>query len=316
MNNAKHFIRVRVASTAIFWGILLFLSSQPVLAGTVSHGTLAYGGLTRTYRLYVPSDLPSRSPLPLVLILHGGLGTGDQVASKTNFDSLAQKEGFLAAYPDAMNRHWNDGRKDPQATFAHAKVDDVGFISALIDALSIQFPVDARRVYATGVSNGGMMCHRLAFQLTNRLAAIGPVVASIPADLASSKIPDIPIPAIIFNGTADPLVPWKGGNVVRDRGKVISVADTVAFWVKHNGCNSTPLKTQMPDISKEDGTHVWCDTYVNALNKPTVVFYGIQDGGHNWPGADATYGFLNRGRLNRDIDATQLIWAFFKTHPK
>ena len=316
MHTPEHDFKILTTITFIFLGGFLFFADPPALAGTISHGTLAHGGLTRTYRLYVPSNIPARSPLPLVLILHGGFGTGDQVASKTKFEPLAEKEGFLAVYPDAVNRHWNDGRNDPQATTSHATIDDVGFIAALIDKLSTQFPVDAHRIYATGVSNGGMMCHRLAFQLINRLAAIGPVVASIPVDLTPVTLPAIPMPVILFNGTADQLVPWEGGNVASKRGKVISVANTVTFWVKHNGCNPIPTKTYLPDTTPEDGSQVWSETYVNALNKPTVVFYGIQNGGHHWPGAGPTLGLLERGHINRDIDATHLIWAFFKSHTR
>ena len=309
-------VRSRYALFISYLSILMLLMSTRAFAGMISNDSLEHNKLTRTYRLYIPWKTIPQKPVPLVLVLHGGLGNGNRIAAQTHFDTLADAEGFLVVYPEAIDRHWNDGRKDPQANPEHAKVDDVGYIALLMDKLSVKFPIDKHRIYAVGVSNGGMMCHRLAFQLPDRLAAVGAVSASIPEDLTPVSMPDITVPIILFNGTADPLILWNGGTVARDRGKVIPVKDTVDFWVKHNKCNPTPTTTRIPDSNPDDHTQVWRDTYADTSGNPLVVFYGIQEGGHHWPGGGTGQKVLNLGYVNRDINATTLVWDFFKTHTK
>ncbi len=207
--------------------------------GTVCR-SIDFDGLTRTFRLYVPGPDAPR-PLALVFVLHGGGGTGIGMARMTGdaFHGLAERGGAIIVYPDGVDRQWNDGRRDFN-TRAHSEdIDDVGFISRLIDRIAEEHALDLDRVYATGISNGGMMSFRLGCGLSQRLAAIAPVVANMPVDLMRDCAPARPVSVLVTNGTEDPLIPFEGGHVVsprRSRGLVTSADDSLAFWARHNGC--------------------------------------------------------------------------------
>ncbi len=260
-------------------------------------------GVLREYRLHVPRRLSS--PAPLLIVLHGGGGNARQIERFTGFSRLADREGFMVVYPQGINRQWNDGRSFEDSGTA----DDVGFIAALIDHLVAAQSVDPARVYATGISNGGFMSYRLGCQLSDRIAGIAPVAATLSEDLAADCAPLRPLPVMMVNGTADPLVPYDGGVVSlpggRSRGQIRSAEVTAAFWAAHNGCDSTPLQAPLPDgstveISQYDG----CDA--------PVVLYTIRNGGHTWPGAAQYLPVRLIGGTNRDMNATEAIWSFFK----
>ena len=168
--------------------------------------TLVYQGLTRQYFLYVPDRVPL--PAPLVFVLHGGGGTAAQLREHAGFDALADAHGFIVVYPDGMDHAWNDG-----APFRESDVDDVGFIAALIDAVSAEQPIDPARVYASGISNGGFMSLHLACVLPERFAAVAAVTAGLrPFDEVPCPT-TLPVGVLVMNGTADPLVPYDGGTV-------------------------------------------------------------------------------------------------------
>jgi len=168
------------------------------------------GGLQRTYSVHIPNSYDKTSPTPLVISLHGGGGTGQGMNKLTNFDSIADAENFIVIYPDGFEKHWNDGRNVQRYRTQAQNIDDVGFISALIDNISNEVNIDAKRVYVTGISNGAMMSHRLGCELSQKIAAIAPVAGNIPANMASVWSPSRPVSVLIINGTDDPLVPWAG----------------------------------------------------------------------------------------------------------
>jgi len=270
-------------------------------------GTLQSGGITRTYVLHVPNQLPS-APAPLVIALHGGGLSGAQMERTSGFNTPADRDGFFVVYPDGVNHAWNDGR-------LNANVDDVGFMKDLVGELASQYQIDTTQVFATGASDGGMMCQRLANEWTEGLAAVAPVIASIPENMASVWAPSMPIPILMINSTDDPFVPWDGGNVAYfGRGRVISILDTVAFWVQHDLCDPSPVTTWLPDIHPNDGTRVWKDQYTPIAGGAEVIFYGIQGGGHTWPGGPKNQLNFLLGKVSQDISATEIIWSFFKSH--
>ncbi len=176
----------------------------------VTNGWLTHDGRERTYALYTPPQ-PSAS-MPLLIALHGGGGRGSGMIHITygGFNRLAERETFVVVYPDGVDKRWNDGRGLTEWRAHRERVDDVGFIAALIDQISAEQPIDRRRVYVTGISNGGMMSYRLACELGDRIAAIAPVVAALPAHL-SGCVPPHAMPIILMNGTDDPLIPYQGG---------------------------------------------------------------------------------------------------------
>ncbi len=285
-------------------------------AGTDRAGSIVHGGLTRTYLLHMPAGFDQARQWPLVFVLHGGGGDGAKVTKLTGFGSKADSAGFIVCCPDAVNNHWNDGRQVRRFKSQREGVDDVGFIAALIDRFAKDMNVDRRRVYATGISNGGMMCHRLACELSDRIAAIAPVAAALPEPLANSARPSRPMPVLVINGTKDPLVPFEGGGVglYHKRGEVLSVARTVGFWVAADSCGPKPETTEIPDVDPHDGITVVRERYSGGRDSSEVILYRVEGGGHTWPsGARRVARF---GKTARDIDATEAIWEFFNRHER
>ncbi|MEO0085035.1 MAG: PHB depolymerase family esterase [candidate division WOR-3 bacterium] len=274
--------------------------------------SLEFGGRKRTYLLHLP-DMTADYARPLVFVLHGGGGSGRAVARLTGFSRLADSVGFIAAYPDAVERHWNDGRGVKRFLAQREEVDDVGFISALIDTLVRQFGLDPTRVYAAGMSNGAMMCHRLGLELSDRVAAVAPVAGNLPVKLAERR-PTRPVSVLAINGTDDPLVPFEGGGVGRivKRGKVLSTAKTVGFWVERNGCASVPDTSWVDDADPQDGIRVARAVHSGGRDGSEVVLYTVFGGGHTWPQGAARPGHY--GRTARDFSATEEIWRFFERH--
>src|SRR3970040_1470534 len=148
--------------------------AAPVGVSRTVARTMRFGGLERTYLLHVPGGFPQGRPAGLVFVLHGGGGTGRNMERMTRFSELADREGFIAVYPDAVERNWNDGRDAPNIRAQQENVDDVGFIGALIALLTREFGIDPRRVHSTGISNGAFMSQRLAGELRGRSAARWP----------------------------------------------------------------------------------------------------------------------------------------------
>lgn len=274
--------------------------------------SLEFGGRRRTYLLHLP-DMTADYARPLVFVLHGGGGSGRVVARLTGFSRLADSVGFIVVYPDGVERHWNDGRGVKRFPAQRDEVDDVGFIAALIDTLVRQCGADPARVYAAGMSNGAMMCHRLGLELADKLAAVAPVAGNLPVKLADRK-PRRPIPVLAINGTDDPLVPFEGGGVGRiiKRGKVLSTAKTVRFWVEHNGCSAEAATTWLEDAVPDDGIRVARAVYAGGREGAEVVLFTVFGGGHTWPqGAQRPDHF---GRTARDFSASEEIWRFFERH--
>ncbi len=279
--------------------------------------SIVSGGIERTYRVHIGSFYDRSIPIPLVIALHGGGGNSWGMTRLTGFNALADKENFIVVYPDGFERHWNDGR-GVQWKAQVENVDDVGFISSLIERLSDELNIDASRVYVTGISNGGMMSHRLGCELSQKIAAISPVASNIPVNMASVWSPSRPVPILIINGTADPLERWEGGEIRLGRrtfGVVLSVADTVKFWVEKNQCSSPPVITQLPDKDPSDGTTVRTEAYGDCQDSAEVVLYAIEGGGHIWPGGSQYLPEAIIGKTSQEFNASEVIWQFFKEHP-
>ena len=291
--------------------------SEKSIPSGLSFHTIMHNGEKRTYYLSVPQGSMSSRPLPLVLVFHGGHANGEKMAEITQMHLLGMRAGFAVAYPEAIttDRVWNDGR----STTASA-TDDIAFVRALIDQLVKQHNIDERRIYATGASNGGMFSLRIGCDLSDRIAAIAPVVANMPVDLITNCKPRRPISTMIFNGTRDSLMPFTGGEVAglkilgRGKGDVVSADATVSFWRKINSCTSTPTLEQLPDRSPGDGTRVTEFRWSPCWGETEVIHLVVEGGGHTWPGSSATPTLRKSGVTSQDISATKLIWEFFKRH--
>ena len=279
-------------------------------------GSLEHGGFERQYLLYVPSGIAERAtPRPLLIVLHGGGGTARGMLRLTNgrFNELADEHGFFVVYPQGVGRAWNDGRAEPTSRAHMQRIDDVAFIDALIDRLSGEYPIDARRVFSTGISNGGLMSFRLACRAEPRVRAIAPVTASLPLAIADQCDRGAGVALALLNGTDDPLVPYDGGAIRafgRDRGEVLSTGETIAIWIARNGCDDEPERSMRAD-SSDDGTRVETISYRECRSRAPVILYRVVGGGHTWPGGRQYLGERRIGRTSRDIDACDEIWTFF-----
>jgi polyhydroxybutyrate depolymerase len=274
-------------------------------------------GQQRTYLLHVPGNLPTDRPVPLVFVFHGGGGDGAGIERMTRFSDLADREGFIVVYPDGLWKNWNDGRA-PNVSRAHREnVDDIGFVSALIDAVSMDYRIDPKRIFATGISNGGIFSHYLGANLSSRIAAIAPVSGGIAEPFSDRFKPENPVSVFIIQGTDDPLVPFHGGGIVRGRrGRIIDTDEAVRLWTQRDGCKPEPRAGTLPDADRRDRCTVKWYSWSRGRENTEVKLFVIQGGGHTWPGGAQYLPALIVGRVCRDFNATEAIWEFFKNHPR
>lgn len=301
------------------------LISAPVTAGNDQKASFIHNGLKRTYNFYIPSSYNKSERIPLVIVLHGRGSNGWSMTVLTHkgFNKLADKDGFIVVYPDGIELNWNDGRMDEEANDrAHREnIDDVGFISALIDTMIQDYNIDPGRVYVTGISNGAIMSYRLACELSDKITAIAPVDGNIPVMLYPECSPVNHVSVLAINNTDDPLVPFEGGNIYGkfrriNLGKVLSVDESIALWVNLNGCSEIPVVTEVPDIDPGDGTRVTVKQYLNNNDGTEVILYIVEGGGHTWPSGLQYLPARIIGKTSRDIDANEVIWHFFKNHSR
>jgi len=275
--------------------------------------TLTIDGLERTYRLHVPASYDDAKHIPLVLALHGRLGTGEGQELLSHFDKVSDENGFIVVYPDGLDRSWADGRgKTPSE---EKGVDDVKFLSELIRRLESQYKIDAGRVYATGMSNGGFMSGRLACDLAGQISAVGIVAASLSNNTAAACHPTKPVSVLIIQGTQDPLVPFQGGPLGKkgDRGEVLSHDAAIQKFVALNHCTPSPRRQKIPD-TENDGTSTKVAIYDGCIAETEVRGYTVDDAGHTWPGGMQYLPASIIGKTSRDFDASEVIWQFFATH--
>ncbi len=278
--------------------------------------TLRHQGIERSYHIRLPQGFHKGESFPLVLALHGGGGEGrkfDQGTQGTLSDA-ADRRGVVLVFPEGVNKQWNDGRTE---IFKGKAYDDVGFIGKIIDTMVNNYGIDSRRIYATGISNGGFMSVRLAMDLSDKITAVAPVTAQLSKAL-EGKMPEQPISIMIINGTQDPLVPFNGGHIRlfrfgRSRGEILSTTATIEYFRRHNGCATTPERSRFQDTDPNDGMEVEMEKYSGCRNGTEVVLVRVIGGGHTWPGGKQ---YLKRivGGVSRDINASELIIDFFLGH--
>ena len=284
---------------------------------TSTQGSIVAGGVTRTYVLYVPSKAPPRPALILAFHGHGGDGAGQERLS--GLDRLADRDGFIVVYPDGLTAPhtrwpgWNDGRRQ------NGGADDLAFARALVADLTKRYRVDRKRIYATGFSNGGTFTEYLGCKMTGVFAAIAPVSGSIPVADRASCAPSRAIPVLEIAGTADPIMPYDGGEIRLlgvDRGEVTSAPGTAAFWAGNDYCNLTPHVQTLPSSVPADGTSVRLETYGACSAGTTVELYTIVSGGHTWPGGRQYLPKAFVGIASNQLDASRTIVDFFLAHSK
>jgi polyhydroxybutyrate depolymerase len=303
-------LQSRVVSVAVFiaWANLSMISdSRPLrLQSKDPVASLEVDRRTRSYAVHLPSGRTPSSPVPLVVVLHGGGGTAASAIWMTGFNDRADKHGFIAVYPQGTGVFptWNSGNCCGYAL--RNQVDDVAFIRAMLDKLEHTYNIDRRRVYATGISNGGMMAFRLACELPDRIAAIAPVAAALNLDSCASGEP---VSVLMINGTADQHVPYQGGTGKKSLHPRIDkpVSHAVSLWVERNGCSRKPITT------RSASSNMVIDRYSGGRDGTEVVLYTVEGGGHAWPGGRNPRVLADEPNT-MEISATDVIWDFFQSH--
>jgi polyhydroxybutyrate depolymerase len=274
--------------------------------------SLAFGGRERTYRLYVPARLPAAAALLLVLHGGGGGGAGMEALTGRGFNRRADDAGVLVAYPDGVDHGWNDGRHDLRTRAVGESVDDVGFLRELVAVLGQRYPLDPGRVFVTGVSNGGMMTLRLACDAADVFTGFVAVAASLGEDTAAGCHPAVARPVALIDGTADPLVPFAGGEVRvlgALRGRVIGAEATFAAFRGIAGCAGIEREPPLDRIA-DDGTSLAVQRATGCRGSTKVALYEVQGGGHAWPGGLRYAREWLIGRVSQELDATEEAWRF------
>ncbi len=280
-------------------------------------GTLTHQDKERKYYYYVPPSVSKEQQVPLVFILHGGKQKNiDRLAGKRNeFHDLADNDQTIIVYPEAIDAHWNDGINNPKFD---STIDDVGFVRAVISEIRQSYTIDPKRIYATGVSNGGFFAFRLGCEAADLFAAIGPVAATMIPDIINQDH-DEPVSVINFLGTADKFVPYEGGSGTKDDITVtlLSAADTLKYWRERNRCNPEAIaRERFADDANEEEIPVEHVAYTSCARGTSVEQYALIGGGHVWPGSKINLPQWLVGKNTTLVDASTTIWEFFKQHPK
>jgi polyhydroxybutyrate depolymerase len=260
--------------------------------------TLTVGGLQRTVNVHVPASYDPGRGTPLVLNFHGYTSNAMQEQLLSDMSTRADAAGFIVMYPEGTGtpESWNAGACCGQA--ASGSTDDLGFVDALLAQADAQLCVDDKRIFATGMSNGGFLSHRLGCERADRFAAIAPVAGVMGMPSCS---PARPIPVMHFHGTADPLVPWNGDAALG----FIPVLDSWSGWALRDGCSGDAVETfRMMDAH--------CATYAECAGGVEVTLCTVDNGGHTWPGGLPV---PSLGYTTPYLNATEAMWEFFSKHP-
>jgi polyhydroxybutyrate depolymerase len=287
----------------------------PVPAGLTSH-LIYHEGRERYYLLFKPANLAAEQPAPVVMAFHGGGGIPESMVDMSGFNSLAEHYGFYVVYPSGSGStprrlFWNILLSETYATVND--VDDLGFVSRVLDDVAAQIAIDTNRLFAAGFSQGGMLCYRMACDASwsQRLAAIATVGATMTVSPSSCQA-SRPVPVISFHGKQDEFSRYSGGIAKKaprnDQVARPGVAESIRYWVGKGGLVNQPSASgargtaQMEQFGPDDSGF-------------EVVSWVMEDGGHTWPGSHANLPEWMMGKVNRDIDASVLIWDFFSRHP-
>jgi polyhydroxybutyrate depolymerase len=294
---------------------LLVLISSAVAATPNAPGdykvTLRVDGVRRDYLLHLPPCYDGCTPLPVILAFHGMSANAKRMQKWVKLDETADRYGYVTVYPDGTGLGLLKGFKAGASTQKREdrKPDDVLFVHAILDDLEQTVCMDCRRVYATGLSNGAMMCYRLAVEMPNRIAAIAPVSGALGTDVCP---PQCAMPVMHFHGTCDNILPLNGP---RDSllfpQSYYPVPTTVQFFANAAHCDGAPEVEALPD-TEDDGTNVLIHSYTNCDPAIEVILVEIQGGGHQWPMQPLPFRYL--GQTTFEIDANEMMCCFFQRH--
>lgn len=280
--------------------------------------TIQHNGTQRRYLVHAPASYDKSKPTPVVMVFHGGGSNPEGIMKQSQMNKKSDSAGFIAVYPAGTGPKllgktvgtWNAGRCCGYAK--DNKIDDVGFVEAVLDDLGTKFNIDNKRIYSTGHSNGALFSYRLACELSDRIAAIAPNSAQ---DSLDNCMPSRKVSVMHFHGTADPSAFYNGGHCggrTKDEGwDCSSVEDYIKKWSQINGCeNRTKVIYQNGNAT--------CISYEGCDEGSEVILCSITGAGHTWPGGqelfDTSAWREMVGAISYDISANDMMWEFFKRH--
>lgn len=298
---------VAVAVVLVGFGLWRRATAGDTTPGTTT-SQVESGGVWRTYLLDTPGGSAPAAGRPLLILLHGGGGTAESMDKQTGgLPALANAAGYVVARPQGLNKQWNDGRE------VNKDVDDVAFISAMVDDIATGQPIDRSRLYAAGISNGGFMSGRLACEANLGIAAIAQVAATLGVDTDAACDPGHPVSVLAILGRADPIVPYAGGpvrlpldNSETGRGIVLGGQAYFLRWIQRNGAGA-PV----------DGASIAPDAaavVAKADSGAEVELVTVEGGGHAWPGGVQYLPKIVVGSVTDTFSASKLMLEFFERH--
>jgi len=268
--------------------------------GKTVQGSLDHGGIKRSFIVYIPLKYDGKKAVPLRLNLHGYASNALEQMYYDDFRMIADSANFIMVLPEGTvyegKTHWNTGGWTPNST-----VDDLGFMDALIDYMIASYKINTKRIYSTGMSNGGEMSYHLACNSSNRIAAIASVGGSMTPETFVSCYPSRPVPVLHIHGTSDQVVPYTGDSTAKP------IMEVLNYWAQKNHCAATPTTTAVPNTSTKDNSTV--KHLVWKGDKANVEHFKIRGGGHTWAGSAN-----NLPGTNYDINASMKIWKFFNRY--
>ena len=281
----------------LFFPLIVF--SQQTINDSIIHDNLY-----RSYKIYIPAIYNASQATPLVFNFHGLTGNSDIAMWHADFRSIADTANFIIVHPQGLlnaagETHWNVGQ-------IGTSINDIDFVSSLLDSLSLEYNIDLDRVYSTGMSNGAYMSYRLACELSDKIAAIAPVAGSYISYMLNGCNPTHPTPVLHIHGIAD------SSSIYYGKPGIESIPSIISYWVNYNQCDTQNVFTQIININLTDSSTVEHYTWKNGINGVEVEHFKIIDGGHTWPGSN--FPNSNGGVTNYDINASLEIWKFFSKY--
>ena len=284
--------------TKLFFAIVILLTTNLTQAQQTLNESFLHNGVQRDYTIHIPTNYVQGNAVPLLFCFHGYTSNAGNIMFYSNFNAISDTANFIVVYPQGTllsgSTHWNVGGWTTGST-----ADDIGFTEAMIDSISADYSIDPKRVYSTGMSNGGYMSFLLACQLSSKIAAVASITGSMTPQMYNACNPQHPTPVLQVHGDADGTVPYNG-----DPTWTKSITDVIAYWVDYNNCDTSASINSLPNINTGDGSTVDQFVNTNGDNCSSVEHFKVYGGDHDWPGA---WG-------NMDMNASIEIWRFLSRY--
>lgn len=294
-------------------GLIVFTVSKPAFMLDPSH-EMELDGERRFYDVRLPIGYLPEKSYPLLIVLHGGGGSSSRVEHVLGLTERAGARGYIVAYPEGLDSFWNDGRGGTHSRAVRDDIDDVAFLSAMVDAVAARHGVNPKRVFLLGVSNGAMMAMRFACEQGGRVAGVAAFNAGLPEPMRGACDKPLGVPLLLVSGTEDEILPYEGGEVRifgQQRGEMLGVEATAALWAQGNGCTAPPLLAELPDADPADGVTTRAHQYAGCPGGE-VLLHEMRGAGHTIPGLPLLASERFLGVTTFDYDGIEFALDFFQ----